>query len=396
MKIAMVCTEKLPVPPVSGGAVQLYIEGILPYLSQHHEITVYSIEHPSLAPDETVGGVHYVRVSAKSTQEYVNNLRTVIGKDFDLVHVFNRPLWILALGEKLPDTRFSLSLHNEMFHPEKISEADALKCINRVEFINAVSRFIAEGVVKRLPVAKSKMNVVYSGADIYKYKPVWTEEGMANKKTLKQKYSLNGYKVVLFVGRLSNKKGVHILLKALKTVMSKHKKVALVIVGSKWFGENKTDEYTILLKNLAKELTGPIVFTGFLPPSEIPPYYNLADVFVCPSQWNEPLARVHYEAMAAGIPIITTNRGGNSEVIHGYGNGKVINDYSNPETLASCINYFLENPAKCLEHGKKGRKLAEEKFNWERVAKEIFKPVSPRNNETIAKSERKDPFTFFI
>jgi len=51
----------------------------------------------------------------------------------------------------------------------------------------------------------------------------------------------------------------------------------------------------------------PVVFTGFIPPSEIPPYYNVGDIFVCASSGMSP-ARIHYEAMAAGLPIITTDR----------------------------------------------------------------------------------------
>jgi len=54
MKIALICTEKLPVPPVAGGAVQLYISEILPYLKERHNITVFSKIHPGLSPDEVV------------------------------------------------------------------------------------------------------------------------------------------------------------------------------------------------------------------------------------------------------------------------------------------------------------------------------------------------------
>jgi len=49
MKIALICTEKLPVPPVAGGAVQLYISEILPYLKERHNITVFSKIHPGLS-----------------------------------------------------------------------------------------------------------------------------------------------------------------------------------------------------------------------------------------------------------------------------------------------------------------------------------------------------------
>ena len=40
MKVLMICTEKLPVPAIKGGAIQTYISGVLPHLSSHHEITV--------------------------------------------------------------------------------------------------------------------------------------------------------------------------------------------------------------------------------------------------------------------------------------------------------------------------------------------------------------------
>ncbi|MEX2103902.1 MAG: glycosyltransferase, partial [Bacilli bacterium] len=74
-------------------------------------------------------------------------------------------------------------------------------------------------------------------------------------------------------------------------------------------------------------------------------HFLIGDIFVCSSQWQEPLARVHYEAMGAGLPIITTHRGGNAEVIKTGENGIVIEDYSNPQAWAATISYLLSNPA---------------------------------------------------
>lgn len=378
MRIALVCTEKLPVPAVAGGAIQIYIDGILPYLAKQHRITVFGIQYPGLPAEEVRNSVRYIRVPAKNTAEYVANLKAKITPDFDLIHVFNRPLFVLALSKDLPLARFSLSLHNEMFHPGKISAEEARKCVDRVEFINTVSNFIAGSVLKRVPEAQAKLNVVYSGADVNLYKPVWTPEGRQNRIELKKKYGLEGYRVVLFIGRLSVKKGLHVLLQAMKKVMENDPKAALVIVGSKWYGDNRHDEYTRSLNTLAKELRGPVVFTGFLPPAEIPAHYNLGDIFVCPSQWDEPLARVHYEAMAAGLPILTTNRGGNAEVIVNFKNGIVVDDYANHLAFADNINKLFSNKEKIREMGRTGRKFAEEKYNWKRVAREIF-PTIPLN-----------------
>lgn len=372
MKIALICTEKLPVPPVAGGAIQLYIDGIVPYLSRQHEVTVYSIQHPGLSDEEMKNNVKYIRVPGKTDTVYVTNLMSRLEPVYDLVHVFNRPRFMLALAEAFPKLKFSLSLHNEMFHVDKISNEAAFKCVEKAEFINTVSRFIADTITQRVPAAEEKVRVVYSGVDPTKYSTCWTEEGAGQKQEMKRKYGLTDYRTVLYVGRLSIKKGVHVLLKAMEKVMDSNPDVALVIVGSKWYGNNNTDDYVNSIKLLSENLKGPVLFTGFIPPSEIPEYYKVGDIFVCASQWNEPLARIHYEAMAAGLPIITTNRGGNAEVIEGFGNGILINEYNNPEVLAYNISHLLDHPEQALEMGRKGRKLAEEKFNWERVAAEVL------------------------
>ena len=185
MKIALICTEKLPVPPVAGGAVQLYISEILPYISKEHDITVFSLSHPSLPNEEIVDGVKFIRVNAKTPPRYFKKIKDLLDNSFDLIHVFNRPRWLPFLSENLSNTGFSLSLHNEMFHPDKIPEFKAVQCIERVEFINTVSKFIADGVKKLYPQAADKLNVVYSGVNVEKYSPNWSSTGMANKLILK-------------------------------------------------------------------------------------------------------------------------------------------------------------------------------------------------------------------
>jgi spore coat protein SA len=203
---------------------------------------------------------------------------------------------------------------------------------------------------------------------------------------LKQKYNIPEGKVVLYIGRLSPKKGTHILLKAMKSVMDENEDVALLVVGSKWYGKNEKDEYTDYIQNMAETLNGKIVFTGFIPPSDIPKHYNAGDIFICASQWEEPLARVHYEAMSAGLPIITTNRGGNAEVMVNDSNGIVIDDYKNEKEFKKNIQYLLDNPDICEKYGREGRKFAEEKYNWERVANDVRNSILKSINKIEKKS----------
>lgn len=384
MKIAFICTEKLPVPAVSGGAIQQYIEGILPYLTEHHKITVFSIAHPSLPNKDKKDKLTYIRVPGNNATEYINNVMAQLVDKYDIVHVFNRPLWVPLLRQHLKKAKLSLSMHNEMFFPEKIPSEAAIGCINGVEFISTVSQFIADGIRKLYPIADKKLNVVYSGVDIDKFQPGWTNRGIENRKNLKSRLNIKKDKIVLYVSRLSPKKGSDLVLNAMKTVMESRNDVALVVVGSKWYGDNKVDDFTQTLNALAKTLKGPVVFTGFVPPSEMADYYNLGDVFLCASQWEEPLARVHYEAMAAGLPIITTNRGGNAEVVNQqYGNGIVIDEYSNSNAFAEKINYLLNNPKVAIEFGSKGREYAVQRYSWKRVANDLLrlfdgiKPTKP-------------------
>lgn len=374
MKIALICTEKLPIPPILGGAIQIYIDALLPILSKHHEITLFSLHNSKLPNREKKGNIKHIRVVGRTKDQYINNIKKEIAKEkFDLIHVFNRPLWVLRINDVAGGRPISLSLHNEMFAPKKIDQERGKKCIERVSFISTVSKFIADDVVSMYPCAKDKIQPVYSAVDLNTLKPFWDESAKKDRVLMKKQYGLENYKVILYVGRLSKKKGTHIVLKAMEKIMNRYPKTALVFVGSKWYGSNATDTYVKKVQEFAKKLKGPVIFTGFLAPSEIPKYYNMGDIFVCASQWREPLARVHYEAMAAGLPIITTDRGGNAEVIEENVNGFAIKEYDNPDIMEEKIAYLLENEDVALNMGKMGRKIAQEKYHWKRVADDLLK-----------------------
>lgn len=392
LKIALICTEKMPVPAVLGGAIQTYIDGILPYLAKYHHITVFSTAFQGLPSYERKGNVRYVRISHTCTRDYIHSVNSRLDKSFGLVYIFNRPLWVLSICESHPKLNYSLSLHNEMFHPDRITKSEALECMDRLKFITAVSRYIANMVSDIVPQAKEKISVVYSGTKAQPFCRPDSEGYQLEKKRLKESIGLGDKKIVLFVGRLIPDKGVHVLIEAMKQVMEERNDAALVVVGSSsWsmaescskiegargyfdfdlFGKNGSDAYAKSIGRLSGKLSGNVLFTGFLPPSEITAYYHMADLFVCPSQWAEPLARVLYEAMAAGLPVITTNRGGNPEVVRNDINGIVVDDYKSGQCLAKAIGFLLDNASIALEMGKTGHSQVADTYNWRRVAEDI-------------------------
>lgn len=375
MKLAYVFDRRLPSPAIRGGAIQLLIDGVLPYLRKKNRITIFSIKDPKLPNKEKRGSVKYIRLSPDN---YFKKVSKYLAKgNFDLIHVLNRPDKVPDMKKAAPKSRFVISLHNDRFSEDSISKEVAAKSIESVKNIFTVSDYIKDTVKKRFPQAAPKLVTVYSGVNIKDYISPQDSKADDIRKKLRKKYGITSdKKVILFAGRLIEKKGPHLLIEAMKDVMKKHKDAVLVISGGKYYSDNGMTEYVKSLYKMAKPLGDKVVFTKFIKAEKMPEYYLMADLFVCSSQWNDPAARIHYEAMAAGTPIITTNRGGTPEIIkHGY-NGLVLNDYSNPRAFANAIDYLLSNPKEAERLSRNGRELVKKRFQFIHTAKrwhELYK-----------------------
>ena len=380
--ICMIVTEKLPVPPVRGGAIQTYIDGVLPHLSNYFDITVLGVKDPLLPGKETRSGVRYVRLLGKNNRAlYENSLRRFFRRNrkaFGWIVVFNRPQYVPMVQELNPASRIVLSMHNDMFQPEKLPPSQAANIVRQLERITTVSRYVAEGIHAVVPQAAQKTRVIYSGVDVERFLPRWSPEAVRRSQAIKQKYGLEGKRVVLLVSRLSAKKGVHLVVEAMQSIKEQFPDVVLLVVGSKWYGGNRMDEYVRRVHRLAEPLGDAVRFTGYVPQSRVHDFFFTGEMFLCASQWQEPLARVHYEAMAAGLPIITTNRGGNPEVIKGQGNGIILDDWDQPAAFADAILKLLSDSDLANQMGRRGRQLAEGRFTWKRVADEWMEVLSMR------------------
>ncbi|MFM7546307.1 MAG: glycosyltransferase family 4 protein [Synechococcales cyanobacterium] len=392
MKILLVCTEKLPVPFIRGGAIQTYIDEVLPYLGREHETTVFSVSDPDLPEHEVRDGIRYERAAGDPEAYYQAVANFVAGEMFDWVIIYNRPKYLPMVANATPKSRFLLSMHNEMFGEDKIAPEVARDCLQIVEKVVTVSEFIAHGIADLFPEYRHKLQPVYSGVNLKRFQPRWAPEAAERRANLLAAHGLEDRKVVLSVGRLCKKKGPDILLSAFPEVIEQHPSAVLMLVGSKWYGKNEEDSYVLELKEQAKSLGDAVRFSGFISPVKIPDYFLLGDLFVCASQWQEPLARVHYEAMATGLAIVTTARGGNAEVIVPGGNGLLIEDYQNPHAFATQINYLLSKPNLMKEIGQKGRCLSEAYYSWSRVASDILKILADgrRSNRILLNGPKEE------
>ncbi|TDL80610.1 glycosyltransferase family 4 protein [Peribacillus frigoritolerans] len=371
MKIALIATEKLPVPAIKGGAIQIYLDSIAPLLAQKHDVTILSIQHPDLPETETRNAVHYIRFAES---DYLSLLAEHVKiTKYDVIHLCNRPAWIPLLYAESPSSRWILSVHNEMFANDKMTDEEGRACIAAVAQIVTVSDYIGRTITDRFPEAKGKVRTVYSGVDLQTYFPDWTSEGRRLKEQVRSELKLRNQKVILFVGRLSKVKGPHILLQAMPEIIKRHPDTVMVFIGSKWFGDNEVNNYVRHLYTLGAMYPENVQFIQFVQPKNIPTLYAMSDIFVCSSQWQEPLARVHYEAMACGLPIITSNRGGNPEVIDEGRNGRVIKNFEDPMAYADAINSMLDSSGKREEMGRYGRSKAEREFSWNTVSGNLLR-----------------------
>ena len=111
-------------------------------------------------------------------------------------------------------------------------------------------------------------------------------------------------------------------------------------------------------------------FASFVPRSEIPKWLNQFDVYLFTSIWQEPLALSVMEAMAAGLLVIGSEVGGQTEILHQDQNALTF-QAEDAQGLANQIIYALEHPALRVKLAQAGRQLVVEKFTIDRMVNEI-------------------------
>lgn len=169
---------------------------------------------------------------------------------------------------------------------------------------------------------------------------------------------------VLFVGRLVERKGVHVLLRAAAKVRGQYR-LRVVVVGD---GPERGR-----LENLARELglEQSVEFRGRVTDEELARSYRAADAFVLPAVVDsrgetEGLGVVLLEAMSYGVPVVASRAGGITDIVEDGANGLLV-DAGDAEALAGALARLMEDRALASRLGEAGRRTVEARFRWERI-----------------------------
>jgi glycosyltransferase involved in cell wall biosynthesis len=208
-----------------------------------------------------------------------------------------------------------------------------------------------------LGAKKDRIEIIPNGIDHIEFKNLPPRGEFRKRHGL-----LDNEKIVLYLGRIHQVKGIDLLVKAFSSLPQNFDKVRLIILGP-------DHGYLSTLRSLTKELNidDKVLFAGPLYGRERLRAYVDAEVYVLPSVY-EIFGITVLEALACGTPVIVTDRCGIADVIHGQ-TGLVV-PYDE-EQLRDAVLKLLDDDRMRQRFSQKGKLLVREKFNWERIVEQM-------------------------
>ncbi len=353
--------------PSLGGITEHVHHFAAELLSRGHEVTVITPEAGPFGRDTGEVGKRVVKIG-RSVSIYANDsfARVSLGRNlnrrleellhrgrFDLVHVHSPLTPTLPLSSiryaPVPvvgtfHTHFNENLWLSLFR------AKLLPYMNAMALRLAVSPVCIKSLARFFP--EHPFEVVPNGIDTTWYTP---------QKDPLPEYNDGSFNI-LYVGRFDPRNGLDVLLKAFQRLTRTHPRARLLIIG---YGPLEPS----YRKMVPDDLKDRVVFVGKIDEAR-PAYYRSAHVLCFPAKKGS-FGITLLEAMASGLPVVTTDIEGFRFVMTSGEHGLMVKEEEGPEGYARALKFLLENPDKRQEMGEKARQRALD-FSWPRITEQVL------------------------
>jgi len=296
--------------------------------------------------------------------------------DFDIFHATNYQ------APALRKARLVSTVHDINFvrFPEMQSKgirrfiSSLPRLLERSQVVLADSHFTARELAETCELSPEKVRVVYPGLN-----PVFMQEPSEEEmETALRAYCLTP-PYLAYIGNLHPRKNLATLLEAYSLLCQGGLEHQLAVIGGGGLGRLNNTEYRKLMFRVRDlGLEERVVFTGYVPDERLKSLLSRADMLVFPSIY-EGFGLPPLEAMACGVPVITSSRSSLPEVVGDA--ALLLEDPLDPEEIAARVEAVISDEALRTGMVEKGRKRARA-FTWERAAGEVLQVY-----DEIAKGE---------
>jgi len=331
-------------PTQSGiGGIAQYIKGLTMYLKkQGHTVEIISSENTFTIPIKNLKNPSFMVSSY---------LKTKFKSDYDIVHAQN-PSSALAMknisGKKIISLWGMYGDQIELLHGKILGNLSKKFEKNALQWADVIT------------VPSKEMYDFYKDKG---YKVEFLSNAIDISSLPKNEERLYT-KQIIFVGRLSEEKGILDVIDAAKKLPNE---INLLILG--------TGPEELKVKKLAEKLSN-VHYLGYQPKDKVIPLIRGSDILIQPSLMEGSISSTLIEAMACKVPIITTTAGANKETIQHLKTAYVIKPNS-PDSIIDGINYLFSNEQDRIKLTENAYALAKN-FDWDTIGKrhlEIYKKM---------------------
>lgn len=298
-------------------------------------------------------------------------------KQPDIIHIMNFSQYVPLMRTLQPKAKFVLHMECEW-----LSQLDATvieRRLQQTDLIIGCSDYITNKIRQRFPAHAARCQTVFNGVDLAHF--------TGNRSNHAAQTAAGGR--LLFSGRISPEKGIHVLLDAFHQVSEEYPAVQLEIAGAVSIAPRKyivnlsdestvralttfyegTDYFTHLKAKLSRALANKVTFLGFVPHPQLAEHYRRADVLINPAL-SEAFGMSLVEAMAVATPVVAARVGGMVDIVED-GKTGLLTEPGNAAALAAGIGLILANPALGRAMGQAGQQRVGERFTWEQVTRTL-------------------------